>query len=60
MIGEQLCDEEAQNIRDLVKEVVKAPPQKTKKNTLQQRCPCTTSDFTGFWVISLVVVNGDQ
>jgi hypothetical protein len=48
MIGEQLCDEEAQNIRDLVKEVVKAPPQKTKKNTLQQRCPCTTSDFTGF------------
>jgi hypothetical protein len=33
MIGEQLCNEEAQSIRDLVEEAVKAPPQKTMKNT---------------------------
>jgi hypothetical protein len=33
MIGEQLCNEEAQSIRDLVEEAMKAPPQKTKKNT---------------------------
>jgi hypothetical protein len=33
MIGEQLCDEKAQSIRDLVEESVKAPPQKIKKNT---------------------------
>jgi ATP-dependent protease HslVU (ClpYQ) ATPase subunit len=33
MIGEQLCDEKAQSIRDLVEEAMKAPPQKTKKNT---------------------------
>jgi hypothetical protein len=33
MIGEQLHVEEAQSIRDLVEEVVKALPQKIKKNT---------------------------
>jgi hypothetical protein len=33
MIGEQLHDEEAQSIRDLVEEAVKALPQKIKKNT---------------------------
>jgi len=25
-----------------------------------KRCPCTPSDFIGFWVNSLVVMNGDQ
>jgi len=25
-----------------------------------KRCPCMPIDFTGFWVNSLVVVNGDQ
>ncbi len=33
MIGEQLCDEKAQSIKDLVEEAMKAPPQKPKKNT---------------------------
>jgi hypothetical protein len=48
MIGEQLCDEEVQNIRDPMEEVVKAPPQKTKKIHYNKRCPCMPSDFTGF------------
>ncbi len=25
-----------------------------------KKCPCTPSDFIGFWVNSLVVVNGDR
>jgi hypothetical protein len=25
-----------------------------------KKCPCTPNEFTGFWVNSLVIVNGDQ
>jgi hypothetical protein len=31
-----------------------------KGNNYNKRCPCTPSDFIGFWVNSQVVVNGDQ
>jgi len=31
MVGEELLDEEAQSLRDLVKEATKSPPQKTEK-----------------------------
>jgi hypothetical protein len=31
MVGEELLDEEAQSLRDLVEEAAKSPPQKTEK-----------------------------
>jgi hypothetical protein len=33
---------------------------KVKLSHYNKRCPCTPTDFTGFWVNSLVVVNEDQ
>jgi hypothetical protein len=34
MVGEELLDEEAQNLRDLVEEAAKPPPQKTTKKKM--------------------------
>jgi hypothetical protein len=37
MIGEQLCDEDVQSIRNMVEEVAKAFPQKTKKKMTKRK-----------------------
>jgi hypothetical protein len=41
--------------------LIKASRIKRKTNQIitTKGVPCTSSDFTGFWVNSLVVVNGD-
>jgi hypothetical protein len=34
--------------------------QRDNKEHYNKKCPCTPSDFIGFWVNSLVLVNEDQ